>query len=71
MECLHCKGVMKKTTAPFGIDRKDYHIYWNAIPAWVCDQCGEPYFESREVELIQNALKAFDRESAVLTASGG
>lgn len=30
------------------------------VPAWVCKQCGEPYFESREVELIQDVIRAID-----------
>jgi YgiT-type zinc finger domain-containing protein len=66
MECIHCKGRMKRTSAPFSIDRKGYYIHWNAIPAWVCIQCGEPYFESHEVDLIQKVLSVLDRESAKL-----
>jgi YgiT-type zinc finger domain-containing protein len=57
---------MKKGTAPFSMDRAGYHVHWDAIPAWVCTQCGEPYFEAREVELIQSALASLDRESAKL-----
>lgn len=69
MECIHCKGQMEKAAAPFTIDRKGYLVHWDAIPAWVCAQCGEAYFESREVDLIQKALLALDRESAALAAS--
>ena len=68
MECLHCKGRMVRATAPFSIDRKGYHIVWEAIPAWVCTQCGEPFFEAGEVEAIQRSLTAVDRESAALVA---
>ena len=71
MECIHCKGQMEKATAPFTVDRKGYLVHWDAIPAWVCAQCGEAYFESREVDLIQKAFLALDRESAALTASAG
>ena len=67
MECVHCKGKMKKAAAPFSVDRKGYHVHWDAILAWVCDQCGEPYFESREVDLVQKVLTVLDRESAALT----
>ena len=52
---MHCKGRMVWGTAPFSLDRNGYHVSWDAIPAWVCSQCGEPFFESREVELIQKA----------------
>jgi hypothetical protein len=56
MECIHCKGRMKRGTAPFSLDRNGYHVSWDAIPAWVCMQRGEPFFEAREVDLIQNAF---------------
>ncbi|MFM6118710.1 MAG: YgiT-type zinc finger protein [Sphaerospermopsis kisseleviana] len=42
---------------------------WDAIPAWVCEQCGESLFEAREVELIQEALTVLDRETEVLVSS--
>ena len=64
MECLHCKGRMVRSSTLFSIDRKGYHIVWEAIPAWVCTQCGESSFEASEVEAIQRALEAVDRESA-------
>jgi YgiT-type zinc finger domain-containing protein len=56
--------------SPFSLDRKGYHVSWDAVPAWVCTQCGEPFFESREVELIQKALAGLDRESKALAATG-
>jgi YgiT-type zinc finger domain-containing protein len=69
MECIHCKGRMKRGTAPFSLDRNGYHVSWDAVPAWVCTQCGEPFFESREVDLIQRALTELDRESAALASA--
>ena len=69
MECIHCKGLMKRGTAPLSIERKGYHIHWDALPAWVCTQCGEPLFEGREVDVIQDAIKALDRENDRLLAA--
>ena len=69
MECLHCKGRMVRSTAPFSLNRKGYHLSWDAVPAWVCTQCGEPFFESREVDLIQKALTELDRDSAALASA--
>ena len=37
---------------PFHIDRKGVHLSLASIPAWVCQQCGEPYFEESEVDSI-------------------
>ncbi len=63
MSCIHCKGTMKRGTAPFSVDREGVHVHWDALPAWVCEQCGEAYFESAEVDRVQRALSALDQES--------
>ena len=69
MECMYCKGRMERCTTPFSMDRNGYHVSWDAVPAWVCTQCGEAYFESREVDVIQKALRTLDNQTAVLMAS--
>jgi YgiT-type zinc finger domain-containing protein len=66
MECLCCKAKMHRGTAPFSIDRNGYRVAWDAIPAWVCVQCGESLFETAEVNTIQAALAALDRETVTL-----
>ena len=68
MECLYCKAQMRRGTAPFSIDRNGYHISWDAISAWVCDQCGESLFETKEVDAIQEALTVLDRETVALAS---
>ena len=66
MKCIHCNGEMVHKSAPFQIDRKNYHLMFDAIPAWVCSQCGEVYFEENEVDLIQEALLALDKKAEKL-----
>jgi YgiT-type zinc finger domain-containing protein len=68
MECLYCKSKMQRGTAPFNIDRNGYHISWDAIPAWVCEQCGESLFETPEVDTIQSALAVLDRDTSSLVS---
>lgn len=68
MECFHCKGKMIKANAPYSVDRHGYHIAWDAIPAWVCTQCGEAFFEENEVDHIQKALQQVDLETMALSA---
>ncbi len=60
---------MKKGTAPFSIDRNGYHISWDAIPAWICEQCGESLIEAQEVNTIQDALAVLDRNTVSLVGS--
>jgi len=57
---------MKRKTAPFQIDKKGYHLMFDAVPAWVCSQCGEAYFEESEVNSIQAVLKILDEQAGKL-----
>ena len=68
MTCDVCQAPMKKSTAPFHVDRKGYHLTFDAVPAWVCPQCGETYFEAPQVESIQSAAKAVDAQALALAA---
>ena len=70
MKCMHCLGEMEKTTAPFHIDRKGVHLSMDDIPAWVCKQCGEPYFEETEVDTIQAIIKTVDQQANKLAKAG-
>jgi len=54
---------MEPGFAPFHIDRKGVHLSLDRVPAWVCKQCGEPYFEAAEVDAIQAILKAIDKQA--------
>ena len=63
MTCVHCQGRMERATAPFHIDRKGIHVSLDAVPAWVCKQCGEPFFEEAEVESIQKIIRAVDEQA--------
>ncbi len=66
MKCIHCQGIMKRGKAPIHIDRNGCHITIDNVPAWICEQCGEPLFEEREVEAIQDIGKAVDETSQFL-----
>lgn len=59
---------MNRLTAPFRVDRNGYHLAFDGVPAWVCGQCGEPYFEEREVDAIQGAIRALDERTRQLVA---
>ena len=61
MNCICCLGRMQRAKAPFHVDRTGYHLRFDTVPAWVCGQCGEAYFEEREVEAMQSAIEELDR----------
>lgn len=62
MRCLLCNGEMEKAMVAYTVDRKGYHLFIEKIPAYVCSQCGEKYFEEKEVEAIQNMIKALEEK---------
>ena len=62
MNCIYCKAEMCKSTAPFHIDRKGIHISLDEVPAWVCSQCGELYFEEQEIDSIQALVKTVEEQ---------
>lgn len=60
MECYYCKGTMIRTKTPYTVNRNGYHLVIDSVPAWICNQCGEAYFEGQEVDSIQEVIKAVD-----------
>ena len=70
MKCMYCKGEMKRGKAPFHMDRKGVHLTLDDVPAWICNQCGEPYFEEMAVESIQAMIKAFEQGAQKLSTAG-
>lgn len=61
---------MERARVPVHIDRKGVHLSLDHVPAWVCKQCGEPYFEETEVDSIQAILRAVDEQAARLAETG-
>jgi len=66
MKCIHCQGVMKKGTAPLHVDRNGCHLTLDNVPAWICSQCGEAYFEESAVKAVQELIKLIDQKSNLL-----
>ena len=46
--------------------RRGYHLVIDQVPAYLCTQCGEPYFEEEGVKVIQEMLKVIDKKSEEL-----
>jgi YgiT-type zinc finger domain-containing protein len=68
MECLYCKGVLVRKRISYTATRKGYHLIIDEVPAWVCEQCGEPLFDEETVDAIQEVLRGVDtrlKESAL------
>lgn len=69
MKCIYCRGEMVRGTAPFHVDREGCHFTLDAVRAWVCEQCGEAYFEEKEVDAIQDLVRSVEQKAEVLALS--
>jgi YgiT-type zinc finger domain-containing protein len=69
MTCMYCQGEMTRGTAPLHIDRKDCHLILDRVPAWICRQCGESYFEEKEVQGVQELIRAIESKTQDLALS--
>jgi YgiT-type zinc finger domain-containing protein len=69
MECLYCRGVLVRKRIGYAATRKGYHLIIDEVPAWVCEQCGEPLFDEKTVDAIQEVLEGVDNrlEKSVLS----
>jgi len=63
MKCMYCQAEMKLSTVPFHIDRKGVHLSLDEVPAWVCSQCGESYFEEKEVDSMQALVRVVEEQT--------
>ena len=60
MECLYCSGTLMRKKVSYTATRKGYHLIIDDVPAWVCEQCGEPLFDEKTVDTIQELLRGVD-----------
>ena len=64
MRALRWRDEAINSTIPRGPTRLPPGIGHSA--GWVCGQCGESYFEEREVDTIQGAIAALDQQAEQL-----
>lgn len=69
MECLYCKGNLARSKVSYTATRKGYHLIVDDLPAWVCEQCGEPLFGEKAVDAIQELLRKVDAGMEMLVTS--
>lgn len=68
MECLYCRGELQRKLVNYTANRNGYHLIIDDVPAWVCNQCGEPMFDEETVTAIQAMLTEMDSHRHKLTA---
>lgn len=68
MQCAYCQGQLVRKQISYTANRKGYHLIIDDVPAWVCEQCGEPMFDEETVDTIQAMLRDVDQRLEKLAA---
>jgi len=60
LKCHFCRGRLVRASVPYTVHRNGYHLVVDSVPGWLCQQCGETYFEEAAVDRIQGAVKILE-----------
>ena len=63
MKCFYCKGEMKRGNVPFQTHNEGYVLTLQEAPAWICEQCGEHFFDMDQAKAIQDILHTMDEKT--------
>ena len=69
MDCFMCKGEIINKKVNYMVDLENTIIIIKGVPAKVCAQCGEQYFDdqtSENIESIVNKLKDLSTEVIII-----
>jgi len=69
MDCFMCKGEIIEKKVNYMVDLENTIIIIKGVPAKVCTQCGEQYFDdqtSENIESIVNKLKDLSTEVTII-----
>lgn len=69
MDCFMCKGELEEKKVNYVVDLEEAIIIIKGVPAKVCKQCGEQYFDdetSQNIEKMVNKLKELSTEVTIV-----
>lgn len=69
MNCFMCKGELKEKKVNYMVDLESTIIIIKGVPAKVCNECKEQYFDdetSKNIENIVNKLKDLSTEVTII-----
>lgn len=69
MECFKCRGNLTEKKVNYVVNLEKTIIIIKGVPAKVCNQCGEQYFDdetTENIEKIVNQLKELETEVTIV-----
>ena len=74
MKCFKCKADLEEKKVNYVVDLDNTIIIIKGVPAKVCIDCGEQYFDSKtseNIETIINQLKQLSTEVTIVNYTDG
>ena len=69
MKCFECKGNLETKNVNYFVDLENTMIIIKGVPAKVCKNCGEQYFDdeiAENIDKIVNKMKEFSVEVTIV-----
>ena len=54
--CSNCKGTLEEQLTTYTQWYEERLVVIENVPAWVCEQCGETYFDPEIVDRVQQLI---------------
>ncbi len=67
MDCFKCKGKLEEKKVNYLADLDSTIIVIKSVPARVCTQCGEQYFDDEVAENIEKIVSQINKLSTEVT----
>jgi len=67
MNCFKCKGNLEVKNVNYMVDLEETIIIIKGVPAKVCTQCGEQYFDDETAENIEKIVDQLKQLSTEVT----
>lgn len=67
MNCFNCKGNLEVKNVNYMVDLEETIIIIKGVPAKVCTQCGEQYFDDETAENIEKIVDQLKQLSTEVT----
>lgn len=67
MNCFMCKGQLQEKKVNYVVDLENTIIIIKGVPAKVCTQCGEQYFDDKTSENIEKIVEQLKELSTEVT----
>lgn len=66
MNCHFCQNKLKPKKVTYNINRQGYDVILREVPAFICQECGEVFFEEKSVDLIQSLIRDIDKKTELV-----